>query len=121
MDVWLSTNLAIHPVLSSSLFTSVIFALRASAAFLAKNNPSPTPLWFPILLNGANKSTFSGIPIPSSVTVIIIFSLVFLSLIAIDFSFGVNLIAFWTKFCKIWLKRVNWIEISKWFTFEKNN
>ena len=74
--LFIKISLATHPLFWSSLFTRVIFALNASAAFLAKNKPNPTPLWLPILLNGANKSTFSGIPIPSSVTERINFSFV---------------------------------------------
>jgi hypothetical protein len=37
-------SLATHPDFPSSLFFILIFALNASAAFLAKKSPNPTPL-----------------------------------------------------------------------------
>ena len=48
-------SVATDPTIPSCLFWIVISPPIASAALLAKNNPSPAPCSFPILLKGAGK------------------------------------------------------------------
>ena len=91
---------------------------RACAAPLARNNPSPAPPLSPYLLNGANKSLLSSMPIPSSITsminlffIFIVFSDVYLffmslELIVMVLFFGENLMAFCTKFCTMWVSKL---------------
>ena len=108
-------KVAIAPSIPSLRFLTEISAPIASAPLFAKNNPSPTPDLFPVLLKGAKISCFSSIPIPSSITSI--FNLLFKTtelLISIFLFCGVNLIAFCKKFWIICFKSVFWITAINW-------